>query len=147
MGAMVVYDSKWGNTELVAKAIAEGLGGDARALRVGEGTEGAGQAGLLVLGSPVIGGRPTKAMKDFIATLLGQAAPRCAVATFDTRMPTEAARKFGFAATRMAEQLGEAGHRLVGEPLGFVVTGQKGPLADGEVERALEWGRDLASRI
>ncbi|MEI6873930.1 MAG: flavodoxin, partial [Spirochaetota bacterium] len=63
------------------------------------------------------------------------------------RMPTEAARKFGFAAVRMAEQLGEVGHRLVGEPMGFVVTGQKGPLAEGEVERAREWGRDLASRI
>ena len=27
--------------------------------------------------------------------------------------------------------------------MGFIVTGQKGPLAEGELERATKWGKDL----
>ena len=30
MKAAVLYDTKWGNTEMIAKAIAEGIGGAAR---------------------------------------------------------------------------------------------------------------------
>jgi flavodoxin len=35
MKAIVVYESYWGNTAAVARAIAEGLGPDARAISTG----------------------------------------------------------------------------------------------------------------
>lgn len=41
MNAVVVYESLWGNTAAVAKAIAEGLGPDVPALATDEATEGA----------------------------------------------------------------------------------------------------------
>ena len=36
MKAIVVYDSKWGNTEMIAKAIAVGIGKSVRAVQVGD---------------------------------------------------------------------------------------------------------------
>ena len=57
MKAIVVYESLWGNTAEVARAVAEGLGPDARALRVDE--AGAGRRrplrSSIVAGAPVFG--------------------------------------------------------------------------------------------
>ena len=56
MKAVVVYESLWGNTAAVARAIAEGLGPGARALTTAEADEAA-LAGvdLIVAGAPVLG--------------------------------------------------------------------------------------------
>jgi flavodoxin len=147
--ALVLYDSKYGNTELVAQAVAEALAGrkgvKAEAVRVGsQSAEALAGLDLLVIGTPVIGGRPTKAIKDFLASLDHGSMPKLRYAIFDTRMATKTAAKFGWAADRMAEPLKAADANLVGEPEGFVVTGQKGPLAEGELERAKAWGKSLA---
>ena len=55
MKAVVVYESHWGNTEAVARAIAEGIGPEARALNTDEATGPAVDgAELVVAGSPVM---------------------------------------------------------------------------------------------
>jgi flavodoxin len=145
MKVLIVYDSKWGNTELVAKAVAAGLGKSARAVRVGEAPAGDfDKLELLVLGSPVHGGRPTKPIQEYMKGIPGGSAGKLRIGAFDTRMTTNAAQKFGFAAVRMLEQLKAQGCAVVSEPMGFIVTGQKGPLAEGELERASQWGKDLA---
>jgi len=146
MKAMILYDSTFGNTELVAKAIAEGVGEGSKAVRVGQQSpEEARSMDLLVLGSPVLGGRPSKIMQDFLKALTNPVAPKRRFATFDTRIATKFAQRFGYAAVRMSEQLKTAGHGLAAEPMGFIVAGKKGPLAEGELERAKAWGRSLAS--
>ena len=54
-GAIVVYESHWGSTAAVARAIAEGLGPDARALDTDAATAAVvAEAGLVVAGAPVI---------------------------------------------------------------------------------------------
>ncbi len=56
MDAIVVYESLWGNTAEVARAVAEGLGPGARALRTDEATAAdAAGADLIVAGAPVFG--------------------------------------------------------------------------------------------
>ena len=56
MNAIVVYESLWGNTAEVARAVAEGLGPGARALRTDEATAAdAAGADLVVAGAPVFG--------------------------------------------------------------------------------------------
>src|SRR4051812_49341548 len=62
MEAIVVFESHWGNTAAVAKAIAEGIGPEARALATGEATPDAiGHAELVVAGAPLMGLRlPTE---------------------------------------------------------------------------------------
>ncbi|MCD6552991.1 MAG: hypothetical protein J7M16_03140 [Anaerolineae bacterium] len=54
MKAIVVYESLWGNTAAIARAIAEGLGPGARALSTAEATsEAIADADLIVAGAPV----------------------------------------------------------------------------------------------
>jgi hypothetical protein len=68
------------------------------------------------------------------------------VAVFDTR-----ARKpvllVGSAAHGMARRLRRRGYRLAVEPESFFVHGTPGPLEEGELERAEEWGRQLANAV
>ena len=69
------------------------------------------------------------------------------VATFDTRMASTFAKLFGYAAVRMARQLAQQGCATLLPPEGFIVWGGKGPLADGELERATAWGKELSRKL
>jgi len=54
MKAIVVYESMWGNTAAIARAIAEGIGPEARALSTAEATaEVTAGADLIVAGAPL----------------------------------------------------------------------------------------------
>jgi hypothetical protein len=61
------------------------------------------------------------------------------VAAFDTRTASKFARIFGNAAGRIAGHLTRKGGVLSASPEGFFVTGAKGPLKEGELERAAAW--------
>ena len=143
MKVLVVYDSMYGNTEALAKAIAAAIGGDVRLSRPGEADLSA-LAGLdlLVVGAPVHGGRPMPSVQAFLDRLPPLQGLR--VAVFDTRLTSRFVKVFGYAAERAAEDLKEKGGVLVGTPEGFLVTGKKGPLKEGELERALGWARSLS---
>ena len=144
MKALVVFDSTWGNTEKIAQAVAAAIGGGAPALRV-QAVEAKrlDSVDLLVLGSPILGGRPSPAMLDYINSIPESEARKLQVATFDTRLMMRFAKIFGFAAIRMGDQLKEKGCTLKSTE-GFFVKGRSGPLADGELARAAEWGRKLS---
>ncbi|HEY5119653.1 MAG TPA: hypothetical protein VII90_09365, partial [Anaerolineales bacterium] len=68
MKAIVVYESLWGNTAAVARAIAEGLGSGAKALSTAEASAAAlAGADLIVAGAPVLGFRvPSAQMLQMI---------------------------------------------------------------------------------
>jgi flavodoxin len=144
VNVLVVYDSKWGNTESIAKAVAAGIGKNAKAIKIDQSeTIKTETMDLLIIGSPVIGGKPTKPIQEYMKKLSHTLDRKMRVATFDTRMTMKFAQKFGFAAVRMANELLENGNTLIAEPMGFIVVGQKGPLAEGELERATKWGKEL----
>ena len=65
------------------------------------------------------------------------------VAAFDTRFD-EPAWLTGSAAKTIAKKLGKKGYQLAGTQ-SFFVEHSDGPLAKGELERAVEWGRELGS--
>ena len=69
MKSIVVYESHWGNTAAVARAIAEGIGPEARALSTDEATGAAiADADLIVAGAPLLGfSLPTESMLKNIA--------------------------------------------------------------------------------
>jgi flavodoxin I len=50
---------------------------------------------------------------------------------------------FGYAAGRIARNLKGKGGTLVASPEGFFVTGTKGPLREGELERAAGWAKGI----
>jgi hypothetical protein len=65
------------------------------------------------------------------------------VASFDTRYEGRFVKMFGFAAERIAETLKSKGAKLVSSPEPFYVTGKKGPLKQGESERAEAWAKKI----
>lgn len=159
--AIVVYESHWGNTAAVARAIAEGIGPEARALSTAEavGTAVA-DAELIVAGAPLLGFRlPTEDTLKGLAANAGrdpsppdlshpsmrswlEALPRgsASVAAFETRIWWSP----GSAAKAILDRLKRLGYHPVGKPQKFVVQGRYGPLRDGELERAKAWGAELA---
>ena len=172
MNALVVYESLWGNTAEVARAIAEGLGAGTPALSTAEATpERVLAARLLVAGAPVHNGRlpreqsrakalersqdreryPDLAapdhghppMADWLAALPHRADGAFGAA-FDTR---SMGRWTGSANTRIARALKRAGYQWRDEPLGFLVVAQDGPLAPGELDRAQAWGERLSELV
>lgn len=161
MNAVVVYESLWGNTAAVARAIAEGMGPGIRFLSTAEAAAAdMADLDLLVAGAPVLGfGLSSEKMREGIRMNPGKAPVppdlshpsmrswlerlsqgHGAAAAFDTRVRGP----FGNAASAIARELERAGYSLVVKPEGFIVKGRYGPLRDGELERARLWGAGLA---
>lgn len=146
MRALVVYDSVYGNTEKIAEAIGGAItGGEVRVLRGGEvGPPELENISLLVVGAPTQGGRATPAIRDFLDRVSKAEINGLDAAAFDTRVVSRVANIFGYAAGRIASSLKKKGANLVAEPEGFFVDGTKGPLTEGELERAAAWGKGLS---
>jgi flavodoxin I len=145
MKTLVVYDSVFGNTEQVARRIAEALPGTVKLVKVGGATpQELSGADMLVVGSPTVGGRATKPMQEFLELIPKSVAEKVRLAAFDTRISMKFAQIFGYAATRMADALVQKGCALKLPPEGFIVKGRNGPLGDGELERASAWGKTLS---
>jgi flavodoxin I len=145
MKVLVVYDTLYGNTEKIARAIAGAVAppDTVKMIRVGEVSpadlEG---VALLFIGSPTQGGQATKAMQAFLDKIPAGALKNMRVAPFDTRMKMRFAKIFGYAARRIEAGLKEKGGTLLPPGL-FVVKGNKGPLMDGEEERAAAWAKGI----
>lgn len=146
--ALIVYDSLYGNTEKIAKAIGEAFtsSSEVKVLRANEFNQTDLESiNLLVVGSPTHGGRPSPATKNFLNSIPANALKDVGVTAFDTRMEIFFTKLFGYAAGRLAKTLQEKGGRLVKPPEGFIVEGGKGPLKQGELERATIWAKEILS--
>jgi hypothetical protein len=164
MKAVVVYESHWGNTEAVARAIADGIGEGTAVLTTDEASPAAVEdVDLLVAGAPVMAFRlPQEGMRDsiegagrkadkpadvghpFMRTWL-ETLPRGngAGAAFETRMRWSP----GSATGAIERGLRESGYRTVARPGRFIVRGSQGPLRDGELDRARSWGEELRTAV
>ena len=140
MKVLVVYDSKYGNTEKVARAIGEAVGAQVHA--VGDlNLADINGFDLLILGSPTHGGFPTEGINNLSkeSSILDSVDS----AAFDTRTKTTI---FGYAAPKIARNLKKNGANLWAPPEGFFVLGTEGPLMDGELERATNWGKEITGQ-
>ena len=147
MRTLIVYDSVHGNTEIIARAIGDVLAGDVSVRRVDEVSAAEVKAvDLLIVGSPTHGGWFTEAAKGWLDQLPATDLQGMCVAAFDTRTtPSILSRLFGHAAPRMARRLEKEGVTLLVPPAGFVVKGIKGPLEEGELMRAANWGQEISA--
>lgn len=164
MKAVVVYESLWGNTAAIARAIAEGIGQGTQAVTTdGAPVEALADADLIVAGAPVLAfSLPTDAMRDSVAkSEVGAPTPpdlthpslrswldslpagsgRCAA--FETRIWWSPRGATG----DIEKRLQRAGRRIVSKAHKFVVQDKYGPLREGEVERARQWGAELARAL
>jgi flavodoxin-like protein len=170
MRAVVVYESMYGNTHLVADAVAAGLrtAYEVATVPVEQATARLVEpADLLVVGGPTHGhgmSRPTTreaavadarkpdspltldpdaegpGLREWFARL---PALHARAAAFDTRVDLPAILT-GRASKGIARRLRQHGLDLRAEPESFLVT-KKNTLVPGEVNRALEWGCRLAA--
>jgi flavodoxin I len=150
MKVLIVYDSAYGNTEQIAKAIASAFStqDNAGILRAGEvKSEQMQGAEVLIIGSPTNGGKATKQMLDFLNLLPESAIKSLKIAVFDTRLTNKMAGIFGYAAGKIADNLKKRGGNLILSPEGFFVKRSKGPLKEGELERAASWGKTISQIV
>lgn len=155
---IIVYDSVFGNTAEVARAIGAEFEGShkVRVVAVQDAKPGdLDGADLVIFGSPTRGFRPTPAIQEFIGST-GESLRDRRVAAFDTRLDPESIQPAplrwvvevgGYAAGVLQRELDQKGANKVVEPAGFLVLGTEGPLKDGEIARARDWARALAEKI
>jgi flavodoxin len=156
MNTIVIYDSVFGNTEKIAQLHR----GDAWRAGCSRRSNGGFQTNcavfdLLVVGSPTRGFRPTEGISEIPQWPAQKSiSTGVRVAAFDTRIVLETidskalrflVDKGGYAASTIAKTLEKKGGKLAGSapPEGFFVTGEQGPLKDGELERAAGWAGRL----
>lgn len=151
MKTLIVYDSFYGNTEQIALAISNSIGDKdyMAALRVNEvKPEHFTGLDLLIVGSPTRAFKSSKDITNLLNKIPDQSLVGVNVMAFDTRISvtnansrlfTVLARFFGYAAKPIADRLVAKGGALLAPPEGFIVMDSKGPLQDGELERATEW--------
>jgi len=155
MKTLVLYDSVFGNTEKVARAIAESLSPRAtvKILRPDQvDPRQLAEFDLLVVGSPTRGFQPTEDLTGLLKRLGAQELHGVRVAAFDTRLKADEldsaglrllVKTGGYAAKRIAGRLKKAGGLEIAPPEGFYVEGTEGPLKTGELERAAIWAAGL----
>jgi flavodoxin len=164
MRALVVYESMFGHTEQVARAIAEGLSlhGDPEVRKVESlvGHVGAGYD-LIIIGGPTHAfsmsrastrvdaiergathGSQSLGIREWLEHL-GRHPLGALVATFDTRVQ-HVRRLPGSAAKAAARRLRVLGFEAAAPPESFYVMDVDGPLAQGELDRAKAWGATVA---
>ncbi|MDD5700495.1 MAG: flavodoxin domain-containing protein [Dehalococcoidales bacterium] len=155
---ILVYDTAYGNTEKIARAVADGMAstGEVRLVRADkiQVNELKG-ADLIMIGSPTQGFRPLAPVQKLLEDIPVNSLKGIKAAAFDTRIAGEEAKgagRFiarigGYAASRIAGALKRKGLDLIAEPEGFNVNDTKGPLGQGELERAAEWGKKVAASV
>lgn len=170
MKASVVYESMFGNTARIARAIGAGLAERGVVVTIGNvdavDPDEIAVADLLIVGGPTHAhglsrdstrqtalddehnsfeepttGPGLRGWMDTLPDGAGRAA-----AAFDTRIGGAPAWLTGSAATHVAKRLEARGYRLAIEPGSFLVT-RRNELVDGEVERAATWGSDVAGSM
>lgn len=166
MRSVVVCESWFGNTQRVARAVADELARHGESVLVSVADENVSLEGvdLLVVGAPthVHGMSSSMSRKSAIEQAgldVTEAGPGARgwlerlsdhagarAAAFDTRIEKPAVLT-GSAAKGIAKRLHQRGFELVAQPESFFVLDSDGPLKDGELERAAAWARDLAVAV
>ncbi len=147
MKTLIIYDSFFGNTEKIAKAIAKSIKGEllhVDSCKISSLKE----VDCLILGSPTRGFRPTEKIVTFLKNLPENSLSGIKVMAFDTRLDVKEVNSkvltfmesiFGYAASPMLKFLIKKGGSKIAEPEGFFVKESEGPLKEGEEKRAAEW--------
>jgi len=145
MNMLIIYDSTFGNTAQLARAMADRLG-EHGTVRIALADEASlsemKEIDLLIVGGPTQRHGLSPAMRDLLERLPRRTLRGAGAAAFDTRYHM-AAWKSGSAAHRIASRLKRTGASLLVEPESFFVVEREGPLEEGELERAARWAEEV----
>jgi len=148
---IIVYESKYGNTKLVAETIAEGM-------REVEGVETVVSEvkevdlkkipdyDAILLGSPTHIGEPTRGIKKFIDKLGKLPLEGKFFAAFGTYL---LGKSFEQATKKLEKRISEKvpGSKLAAPGLSIRVEGMKGPISEGELPKCKEFGNKIATQL
>ena len=146
----VVYDTKYGNTKLVAEKIVEGMRevegietaiGDVEEVKLGNLAD----SDVILIGSPNHLGGPARGIKKFIDKLGKLDLKAKWVAVFDTYLGED----FEKATKKMEKRIGEKvpGLKLITSGLSIRVGGTKGPIVEGELPKCKDFGKKIANQL
>ncbi len=150
MKVFVVYDTKYGNTKLVAEKIVEGI-------REVEGIETAvsdvedvdlerlADYDAILIGSPNHWGGPVRGIKKLIDKLGKLDLKAKWAGVFDTYIKGD----FEKAVKKMEKRISEKipGLKLIVPGLSIKVGDMKGPIVDGELPKCKEFGNKIATQL
>ncbi len=149
MKALIVFESRYGNTKRVAEAIVEGM-------RQVEGIEAVlsevkdvdltaiPSYDVIVIGGPNHMGGPTRGIKKFIDKLGTFPLEGKWFAVFDTYGGGD----FEKAAKKMEQRIHEKVMlKMIAPGLSIKVQGMKGPISEGELPRCKEFGTAIATKL
>ena len=148
----VVYDSKYGNTKLVAEKILEGIRefggietaiGYVKEIDIGKVAD----SDAIVLGAPNHMGRPSRTMKKFIDRLAELDLKAKNVAVFGTysgraRPMDRAVKKLEKMAKKKLPNLNQ-----ISPGLSIKVNGIPGPIVEGELPKCVDFGKKIATQL
>jgi len=148
---IVVYESKYGNTKLVAETVIKGM-------REVQGVETLlnelkevdlnkiAEFDLILIGSPNHYGGPTKSVREFIDKLEKLNLDGRHFAVFDTYLGKGFFEK---AAKKMEKRISEKvpGLKQIAPRLSIAVQGSKGPIVEGEFPKCREFGKKIAIQL
>jgi menaquinone-dependent protoporphyrinogen IX oxidase len=156
MKGIVIYDTSSGNTKKIAETITETLkefGIEVDLFKVNEVKKlNAKDYSFLALGSPTKFGTMSFAIKSFLGKVKNEEWRNKPFAAFDTENPeniekSKAENKQWSAAEKIAEKLKEKNMIQLLPVLKVSVLGMKGPLVEGEIDRAKSFAKELATKL
>lgn len=147
---IVVYETKYGNTKLVAEKIIEGM----KEVGITEATlseikdfdfNKLANYDAILIGSPNHIGGPTRGIKKFIDKLGKLSLNEKSFAVFDTYL----GKDFEKAVKKMEKQINEKvpGLKMISPGLSIRVEGMKGPILEGELPKCIEFGKRIANLL
>jgi flavodoxin len=149
MRVLIVHGSQFGTTEHLARDMADAVSALHEVEVVGtheaESLSGTG-IDLLVVGAPTQFKGHRLLVRRFLKHLEAHGFTGCAAAAFDTRAHGDRGRT-GSAAESIARLLSEAGCNILVPAESFTVAGVRGPLEEGETERARTWIAGLVRSV
>ena len=148
MKAIVFYDSKHGNTEAIAEAIVRGMQAEGLEDVTLTKLKGADEdvfkgMDLWVVGSPTHWGSTGFRLKTLIINALKYEGAGKKAAVFDTRY----ADMNRGGADKLVRIMNKYEVPIVTEPEHFKVESVRGPLLEGEKQRAEDYGRKIAKAV
>lgn len=146
----VVYDTKYGNTKLVAEKIVEGMREIKGIETVISGVkeidlERITDSDAILIGSPNHWGGPSRTIKKFIDELGKLDLKAKWFAVFDTYLGGD----FEKAVKKMEKRIGEEipSSKLITSGLSIRVGGMKGPIVEEEYPRCRDFGKKIANQL
>jgi len=143
MKSLVIFDSNFGNTKIIAEALAKELHGISKHVKSAT-IKDIEACNLLIVGSPINGWTATEATRKFLTNLEHASLKSKYVTSFDTRMQVFF---HGDAMTKIKNKLVSLEGQLISPPISFFVNGKEGPLLDGELAKAKTWASKIKQEL